>query len=148
MLDKYRYGFRASHSTLNHLVKIAVHEAFVNRQFCVSVFFDLEKAYDTTWRHDIIQDLYNSGIRGRILSAVISCLGRRTFRLKLDSTLSKEFVQDNGVPQGGVLSVTLFIVKMNSLSRVMPSMVHYSLYVDDLQISVSSCNLSICERRL
>lgn len=44
--------------------------------------------------------------------------------------------------------LTLFIVKINSISRAMPSMVQYSLYAADLQISVSSCNLSICERRL
>ena len=68
--------------------------------------------------------------------------------MKLGTTLSKEFSQENRVPQGGVLSVTLFIVKMNSIARVIPPFVQYSLYVDDVQISVSSCNPSICERRL
>ena len=68
--------------------------------------------------------------------------------MRLGTAVSREFVQENGVPQGGVLSVTLFIVKMNSIARSIPPSVQYSLYVDDLQISVSSCNLSICERRL
>lgn len=37
---------------------------------------------------------------------------------------------------------------MNSISHAILWMVQYSLYVDELQISVSSCNLSIFEHRL
>lgn len=148
MLAKYQCGGRSSRSTLDHLVRLetTVREAFVNRQFCLSVFFDLEKAYDTTWRYGIINDLYNFGIRGRMLGAIQNYLERRTFHVKLGTTLSREFVQENGVPQGGVLSATLFLIKINSISQVIPPSVQYSLYVDDLQISVSSCNFSICER--
>lgn len=83
-----------------------------------------------------------------MLSAITSYLERRMFRLKLDAVPSREVVQETDVPQGGVLSVALFHVKVNSISRSLPSGVQYVLYVDGLQISVSFCNLSICERRL
>ncbi|MCZ6925167.1 MAG: hypothetical protein O7D30_07560 [Rickettsia endosymbiont of Ixodes persulcatus] len=55
--------------TLDHLVRLetVIREAFVNRQNCVSVFFDLEKAYDTAWRYGILQDLHGYGIRGHML---------------------------------------------------------------------------------
>ena len=129
-------------------METTIREAFVNKQYCLSVFFDLEKAYDTAWRHGILQDMYSFGIRGRILAFVKSYLAMRTFRVKLGTTYPREFCQENGVPQGGVLSVTLFIIKMNSIARAIPSSVQYSLYVDDLQISVSSCNLALCERRI
>lgn len=149
-LDKFQCGFRSARSTVDHLVRFEtfVREAFVNRQQCLSIFFDLEKAYDTAWRYGILQYLFDLGFRGRMLSAIQSYLQHRTFRVRLGKTLSREFLQENGVPQGGVLSVTLFIVKLNSIGRVIPPSVQYSLYVDDLQISVSSCNLSICERRV
>lgn len=150
LLDQYQCGFRAARSTVDHLVRFetTVREAFVNRQHCLSVFFDLEKAYDTAWRFGMLQDLFNLGFRGRILGIIKSYLEMRTFRVKLGSTFSRVFLQENGVPQGGVLSVTLFIIKMNSIAKVIPPSVQYSIYVDDVQVSVSSCNLAICERRV
>lgn len=150
LLDRFQCGFRPSRSTIDHLVRLetTVREAFVNRQFCMSVFFDLEKAYDTAWRHGILIDLYAFDIRGQMLATIKDYLKHRTFHVKLGTTLSREFLQENGVPQGGVLSLTLFIVKINSLACVIPKSVQYSLYVDDIQIYVSSCNFSICERRV
>ena len=32
----------------------------------VGVGFDMEKAYDMTWKYGITRDLYRSGIRGRM----------------------------------------------------------------------------------
>ena len=42
-----------------------------------------------------------------------------------------------GVPQGGILSVTLFILKSNSIADVIPSSFEKSLFVDDFSISCS-----------
>lgn len=46
-----------------------------------------------------------------------------------------------------VLSASLFLAKLNSITEAIPPHIQYSLYADDLQISVSSCNLAIYERR-
>ena len=32
----------------------------------LSVFFDLEKAYDTSWKYGIMKDLHGFGLRGRL----------------------------------------------------------------------------------
>lgn len=60
-----------------------VREAFIHKQHCLAVFFDLEKAYDTTWRFGILRDLAELGIRGGMLDcrrtsweAFISCTPR------------------------------------------------------------------------
>ena len=44
---------RKSSSTIDQIIRLesAVREAFVKREHLVSVYFDLEKAYDTTWRY-------------------------------------------------------------------------------------------------
>lgn len=150
LLSRFQCGFRASRSTTDHLVRLetGIREAFVSRQFYLSVFFDLEKAYDTTWRYGILQDLVHVGIRGRMFNCIANFLKDRTFQVRLGTTLSASFVQENVVPQGRVLSVTLFLLKINSLSQVIPPNVMHSLYVNDVQISYVSCNLSICERQL
>lgn len=45
VLDNNQCGFRQGRSTLDHLVRLetVIREAFVNRQHCVAVFFDLER---------------------------------------------------------------------------------------------------------
>ena len=61
-------GFRKQRSTIDHLVRLEsfVREAFVNKEHVVTLFFDLEKAYDTAWKHGVLQDLHEMGLRGRL----------------------------------------------------------------------------------
>ena len=44
-------GFRKTRSTMCHLVyfETYVREGFSDGEHAVSIFFDIEKAYDTTW---------------------------------------------------------------------------------------------------
>ena len=51
--------FRSRRSTVDHLVRFETfyREAFIHNQHLVSVFFDLENAYDTTWKYGIMKDL-------------------------------------------------------------------------------------------
>lgn len=98
-------GFRIGRSILDHVVRLetVIREVFVQRQHCVSTFsFDLEKAYDTTWGWAVRRHLYSYGIRGRALSSIQSFLSARSFRVRSGTTLSKPFIQETDVPQGGV----------------------------------------------
>jgi hypothetical protein len=56
ILTEHQSGFRKQRSTIDHLVRLEsfIREAFVRREHVVSVFFDLEKAYDTTWKYGIL----------------------------------------------------------------------------------------------
>ena len=85
ILDTNQCGFREGRSTIDHLVRLEtfIREAFVQRQHCTSVFFDLQKAYDTTWRFGILRDLHNYGVRGRMLQCIQSFLRNRTFQVRL-----------------------------------------------------------------
>ena len=75
IITKMQSGFRKRRSTTDQLVHLEtfVREAFIQKQHAVAVFFDLEKAYDTTWKHGIMQDLFNAGLRGS-LPLFIHCL--------------------------------------------------------------------------
>ncbi len=61
-------GLRRSHSTLDALLRLeaTVCRAFTQRQHVISVFFDLEKAYDTTWRYGTLKALHSAGLRGKL----------------------------------------------------------------------------------
>lgn len=150
LIDPHQCGYKKGCSTTDHLVRLEhiIREAFWHKQYCLAVFFDLDKAYDTTWRFGILRDLADLGIRGRMLNCLSDFMAHRTFQVRLGTVLSRTFSQESGVPQGCILSTTLFVAKMNSINKVIPPSVMYSLYVDDLQIACRASSLSTCERQL
>jgi len=64
------------------------------------------------------------------------------------SCLSDLFDQEMEVLQGAILSVTLFILKINSIIKCLPAGVRGSLYVDDFCICFCSKSLIAIERRI
>ena len=79
LLSRYQSGFRAGRSTNDNLVKLEtfIRDAFVKKEHVVAVFFDLEKAYDTTWRYGIMKDIHKLGLRGRLPTFIQSFLADR-----------------------------------------------------------------------
>ena len=150
ILTDIQCGFRKRKSTIDHLVRLEsfIRNAFLNKQEVVSIFFDLEKAYDTTWKYGILKDLHEAGLRGRMPVFISNFLENRNFRVRLGSILSDPFEQEMGVPQGSILSVTLFSLKINSLAKVLSNDVEGSLYVDDFLMSYRAKTTRTCERQL
>ena len=130
-------------STVDHLVRLDtyIRRAFASEKVTVSVFFDLAKAYDTTWRFGILRDMKKLGIGGNMGSYIKEFLSLRKFKVLVGSDLSDEMIQVAGVPQGSILSVTLFAIKINALPQAIPSSVHSSLFVDDIQIAYSDYSM-------
>ncbi|KAG8177440.1 hypothetical protein JTE90_008624 [Oedothorax gibbosus] len=149
-LSPFQSGFRHHRGTLDNilLLETSVREAFVRNQNLVSIFFDMEKAYDRTWRYGNLKDLYHLGFRGNLPVFIQNFLKTRVFQVRVGSTLSRDFYQREGVPQGSVLSVVLFILKINDIVRQLPPTVKGTLFVDDFQISCASANMSTVERQL
>ena len=146
----YQSGFRKGRSTTDHLVRLEsfIRKGFANNEHVVAVFFDLEKAYDTTWKFGILKDLKKLGLKGRLTSFVEGFLANRRFNVRLGATLSKEVDQEMGVPQGCVLSVTLFGIKINSIAETLLHDVECCLYVDDFVICYRGTRMATIERRL
>ena len=53
---------------MDHLVRFEtfVREGFLEGEHVVSIFFNLEKAQDTTWKYGIIKDLHCMDLGGRL----------------------------------------------------------------------------------
>ena len=101
-------------------------------------FFDLEKAYDTTWRYGILKDFHDLGLKGRLPMFIQSFLEDRTIQVRVGSTLSDLYDQEQGVPQGSILSTTVFNIKINNIVSCLNSKTGGSLYVDDFGICYRS----------
>ena len=136
LLAKQQCGYRANRSTVDHLIRLEtfIRDAFIQNQHLVAVFFDLQKAYDTTWKHGILKDLHDMGLRGNLPIFIGNFLSDRTFQVHLGTILSDVFHQEEGVPQGAILSTTLFNVEINNIVKQFDPGVECSLYVDDFVI--------------
>ncbi|GFV04572.1 putative RNA-directed DNA polymerase from transposon X-element [Trichonephila clavipes] len=55
LLSPLQSGFRKSRSTTDNLLRLetSIREAFVKKQYNISVFFDIKKAYDMSWRKTV-----------------------------------------------------------------------------------------------
>ena len=148
LLSGVQFGFRKNRSTLDPLLRLStqIQQGFSNRLQTVGVFFDLEKAYDTTWRYGIIKQLYNKGIRGNMIRFIESFLTDRLIKVRVGNKLSSSYELEEGVPQGSVLSVTCFAIAIDSIVESVALPVRGSLFVDDFAIyvttydAVSACN--------
>lgn len=61
--------------------------------------------------------------------------------MKVNNTVSYNLPLENGVPQGSVLSPTLFLVAMDSVAETIRKPVNMSLFADDLLIYCSGKNV-------
>lgn len=139
-----QYGFRKRRSTMDPLVTLEseIQDAFISKKHCVVVFFDIRRAYDMVWRYSIIRNLYNFGIRGNLLFFLENFTKDRTFQVLLGNSSSELFNQENGIPQGSKISVTLFLIAINNILDCIRSPVKALLYADDLTIYTSHTNIT------
>lgn len=94
LLTNAQCGFRNGRSTINQFFSLQteINNVFENGQHLVVIFFDIDKAYETTWRHYILKTLVEYNIKGNMIHFVIQ------FRTKFNGYLSDEKTQMNGVP--------------------------------------------------
>ncbi|GBN07213.1 hypothetical protein AVEN_204121-1 [Araneus ventricosus] len=68
ILSKFQSGFRYRRSSQDNVLQqeTAIRDGFVAKKHLVSIFFDMDKAYHRTWRHGILKDIFNIGLRGNL----------------------------------------------------------------------------------
>ena len=144
LLSSLQFGYRLALSTLDPLIRLEsfIRTSFASRLHVGAVFFDIEKAYDTSWRFHILRSLHALGIDGNMGVFLQNFLSNRTFRVRVNDSLSDVFPQVEGVPQGCVLSTTLFLVAINGIVSSLPPRVRSSLYVDDFAIYAAGSTAS------
>ena len=147
LLSNFQFGFRKNRSTLDPLLRLSnqIQQGFAKQCQTIGVFFDIEKAYDTAWRFGIIKEMHNMGIKGNMIRFIKSFLSDRYIKVKVGNKVSCPFPQEEGVPQGSVLSVTCFAIAINNIMEGVTPPVRGSLFVDDFAMyctgydAVSTC---------
>jgi ribonuclease HI len=127
-------GFRQYRSTedqTTHLTQV-IEDAFQTQKVALATFIDLQKAFDKVWKDGLLVKLLRSGIRGHMYQWTKSYLHNRRARVLVNGCCGQKVLLRQGVPQGGVLSPTLFILFINDLVSELPKGVQAALYADDL----------------
>jgi len=124
-------GFRQRRKTTDHLLRLhdASHKSMANKHNVLSVFIDIEKAYDMVNKVVLLSKLLSYGISGRMFHFIRSFLSNRTFQVRIGSILSMTKRLDNNTPQDSVLRPILFSLMINGLPKRITS--HAALYADD-----------------
>jgi hypothetical protein len=108
----------------------------------------ISKACDMSWTYAIIKKIKNWKIDQKILSIIENFMKERTLRVTVGNTLSNKAAIKNGVVQGAVLSVTLFLLAMSEICDGIREPVKIIFYADDWMILTSHKHVRTCENRI
>jgi hypothetical protein len=138
-IPKFQAGFRPGFSTFDHIVRLESHikESFNKSQNTYAVFLDISKAYDSVWIPALLYKLSKLKISGPILNWLKHFLTNRSFTVRINNKLSSPAALKRGVPQGGVLSPTLWLAYMYDFPIPTP-LCHTALFADDIELHTSS----------
>ena len=135
-------GFRTNFSTMDHLFRLheailetfrkSSHKASSSNYKCVA-FLDISKAFDSTWIDGLLYKIWTKyKITGHAFSFLKAFLTDRAFKIVDKGACSSWHKLLAGVPQGCVLSPTLFLLFINDLCDNIAG--HICLFADDISL--------------
>ena len=77
-----------------------------------------------------------------MLPFIINFLFNRSIQVRANGSLSHPVIIKNGVPQGSVMSTTLFLIGINDISINLKPPIKTQLIADDITITCSGKNIS------
>ena len=115
IIEEEQESFREKISTVRslHRMQLELEDFQRNKKPAVSLNIDLEKAFVSVWIDGFLYKLPNIGITENLLSIIQAFLSNRLPFIKIGHYLSNKFPIHIGLPQGSVLSPTLFILFIN-----------------------------------
>lgn len=130
-----QYGFRLKSDPPTALFDIVscIQKHRDNNEIVILVFIDLKKAFDTVKRDILVNKLWHIGVRGTEYNWFKSYLTDRTQYMEIDGVRTNLQTVEEGVPQGGNLASTLFLVFINNLANLDLIATPY-LYADDIAL--------------
>jgi hypothetical protein len=144
-----QYGFRCKLScetALNSMVS-GWRKSLSEKEFTISVFLDLSKAFDTVNHSLLLNKLEYYNFSDSSLSLFRNYLTNRFTITKLNNSFSKKEKTTIGVPQGSILGPLLFIIYINDMGFLnLTSTLH--LFADDTTISLSHKNTDTLIQKL
>ena len=147
-LPNFQCGFRKQHSCtdllvyLEHFIQITLR----TQKVLIIVYFDIEKAFDNASPLQILHNLLQIGIKGRMLNWLTDFFSNREFNVRIGNKFSDSKSMNTGVPQGSILSPLLFSILQSDLPNMEDT--HILQYADDVSIFVMDNSIESAVRKL
>jgi hypothetical protein len=133
-----QYGFRQKFSTTRQLVRIIEESknSINNKNSTGLVMLDVEKAFDRVWHDGLVYKMIELQFPSYIIRLVNSFLRERSFFVEIAGNQSKINAIPFGVPQGAVLSPTLYNIFTYDIPKCENTSL--ALFADDTAFFTSS----------
>ena len=101
LINKFQNGFRKK-NTQEQLFRLqnTIRNALNNKLSVITIFLDIEKAYDMIWREGLLFKLLNQiKINGKMYNWIQDFLKNRKFQVRINNSFSKKYNIENGTPK-------------------------------------------------
>lgn len=141
LIPNEQFGFRPKHSCVQQVHRITEHiykgfHTTAKSKDTGAIFFDVAKAFDKVWHNGLIYKLYQLNLPDRLVLIIKDYLTERSFCYRVEKSRSRPHPIAAGVPQGSVLSPTLFSLYVQDVPRT--PYVELALYADDTALYYTS----------
>lgn len=144
-----QYGFRAKKSTTLAILDLLeyISEGFEGKQYVVTTFCDLSKAFDSVSHNILITKLAYYGLNKISLKILESYLLERKQVTYFKNNCSNCVDIRHGVPQGSLLGPLLFLIYINDISSAVDDL-KIILYADDTTFSDADVDYDVLTERV
>lgn len=147
VITAVQFGFRQEHSTSHQILRVSNH---IKTQKAIKkstgmVLFDIEKAFDSVWHDGLVFKLHKFKFPVYLCKLVQAFCRGRQFEVHVHGSKSKPRSIPAGLPQGSVLSPSLYCIFVSDL--LFPKEISAACYADDTAIYTSANRTkTICKR--
>lgn len=137
-LKPEQFGFRKQHSTELQILRLTedIHDNLNKRYFPLVIFIDFARAFDSVWHDALLLKLCRLQYPPQVIHTIKNFLRNRSYRIKVNDSISNPKPIHSGVPQGSCLSPALFNLFLQDFPTVRPGKLY--LYADDVAILVAT----------
>lgn len=153
ILPNHQFGFRKAHSAAQQLRRVVknIKDARNRRTSRLPLstgmlLLDVEKAFDSVWHEALLHKLIQWGCDIFLARIIFSFLKGRSFQVCIGNSKSPSFVIPYGVPQGAILSPTLYNIFTSDVPT--SEFCKTATFADDTAIFSSSLNPELVQEAL
>lgn len=149
IIPQEQCGFRAKRSTIHQLNRVIQHAKSNlenNHASTGIILMDVEKAFDRVWHNGLIFKMIKLKFPTYLIKITKSFLTNRTFQVAVNGAHSAPHNIPFGVPQGAVLSPTLYNIYTHDIPSNFNAEI--ALFADDTAIYYSSPQYTIIENNI
>lgn len=141
ILPDEQHGFRQNHSTTKQLHKMIhlTRENLSVKKSTGMLMLDIEKAFDRVWHNGLIFKFTSLLFPSYLINMVKQFLSERKFYVNVSDQISSVFNIPFGVPQGAVLSPTLYNIYTYDLPK--SDSTNMYLFADDISFHSTHRNI-------